>query len=100
MDRYLEHARIIHFHHAGKPRVFISSADWMPRNLDKRLELMIPVEDETCRDRLIDILALHLADNCSSWTLQPDGSYTRRQPTAAEAARSSQEACHRLAAMA
>ncbi|WP_372807935.1 polyphosphate kinase 1 [Pontiella sp.] len=77
IDRYLEHARIIHFHHGGKPRVFIASADWMPRNLDKRLELMVPVEDQVCRDRLIAMLEIHLADNQSSWLLKEDGSYQR-----------------------
>jgi polyphosphate kinase len=77
VDRYLEHARIIHFHHGGKPRVYISSADWMPRNLDKRLELLVPVDDRACRDRLIDILNTHLSDNQSSWILQPDGSHRR-----------------------
>ena len=77
VDRYLEHARIIHFHHGGKPRVFISSADWMPRNLDKRLELMVPVEDIECRDRLNGTLYTHLADHQSSWQLRNDGSYIR-----------------------
>jgi polyphosphate kinase len=77
IDRYLEHARIIHFHHGGKPRVFIASADWMPRNLDKRLELMVPIEDEKCRDRLIGIMETHMADNQSSWRLKTDGSYQR-----------------------
>ncbi|VGO13257.1 Polyphosphate kinase [Pontiella desulfatans] len=80
IDRYLEHARIIHFHHDGKPRVYIASADWMPRNLDKRLELMVPVEDKACRDRLIQALELHMADNQSSWLLMADGSYRRVAP--------------------
>ena len=44
VDRYLEHSRIFHFEHGGEGRVFISSADWMPRNLDKRVELLVPVE--------------------------------------------------------
>ena len=77
VDRYLEHARIIHFCHGGNPQVFIASADWMPRNLDKRLELMVPVEDAVCRDRLIRILEVHMADTCSSWALQEDGSYEK-----------------------
>lgn len=77
VDRYLEHARIIYFYHGGKSRVFIASADWMPRNLDKRLELMVPVDEKTCRDRLIHILQTHLADNQSCWRLNPDGSYSR-----------------------
>lgn len=77
IDRHLEHARIIHFHHGGKPRVFMASADWMPRNLDKRLELMIPVEDKACRDRLIGILDTCMADNQNGWQLQGNGSYMR-----------------------
>jgi polyphosphate kinase len=56
IDRFLEHSRIFYFHHGGDERVFISSADWMPRNLDRRVELLVPVEDLACRDRLIDIL--------------------------------------------
>jgi polyphosphate kinase len=90
VDRFLEHARIIHFHHGGKPRVFISSADWMPRNLDKRLELMVPVEDTACRDRLIYILSVHLADNRSSWQLRADGSYLRTSDEGTRAVRSQQ----------
>ncbi|MBN2684721.1 MAG: polyphosphate kinase 1 [Pontiellaceae bacterium] len=77
VDRFLEHARIIYFHHAGKPLVFIASADWMPRNLDKRLELMVPVEDAACRERLIQILETHLSDTQSSWMLRRNGSYRR-----------------------
>ncbi len=77
VDRFLEHARIIHFHHAGKPRVFIASADWMPRNLDKRLELMIPVIDRISRDRLIGILDIYMADSENAWVLQRDGIYRR-----------------------
>ncbi|MDZ8120387.1 polyphosphate kinase 1 [Pontiella agarivorans] len=77
IDRYLEHARIIHFHHGGKPRVYIASADWMPRNLDKRLELMVPVEDPGCRDQLIRMNEIHNADNQSAWVLKPSGTYER-----------------------
>ncbi|VGO18428.1 polyphosphate kinase 1 [Pontiella sulfatireligans] len=101
IDRYLEHARIIHFCHGGKSRVFISSADWMPRNLDKRLELMVPVEDKACRDRLIDILNLHMADNQSSWQLKPNGSYERTLAKGAKKVRSQQvfygQACEAIA---
>ncbi|MDF7824572.1 polyphosphate kinase 1 [Pontiellaceae bacterium B12227] len=77
IDRYLEHARIICFYHGGKSRVYIASADWMPRNLDKRLELMVPVEDKDCRDRLIQMLNVHVADNRNSWLLKPNGTYDR-----------------------
>ena len=57
--------------------MYIASADWMPRNLDKRLELMVPVEDKVCRDRLIQMLNLHLSDNQNSWLLKPNGTYDR-----------------------
>ncbi len=77
IDRYLEHARIIHFYHGGKPRVYIASADWMPRNLDKRLELMVPIEDPDCRDRLIRMNDIHMDDNQSAWELKPSGQYER-----------------------
>ncbi|MDF7800731.1 polyphosphate kinase 1 [Pontiellaceae bacterium B1224] len=102
IDRYLEHARIIHFHHGGKSRVFIASADWMPRNLDKRLELMIPVEDAECRDRLIAMLNIHLEDNRSSWLLKPNGTYERVVKHGANEIRSQevlyQQACDAYAA--
>ncbi len=77
VDRFLEHSRVLYFRHGGEPRVFISSADWLPRNLDKRIELLVPVEDETCRARLINLLKTCLADTAKGRWLQPDGSYTR-----------------------
>jgi polyphosphate kinase len=101
VDRYLEHARIICFHHGGKPKVFISSADWMPRNLDKRLELMVPVEDRAGQSRLIQILEMHMADNTSSWKLLPDGGYERIQHNGRKKIRSQQlfyqQACEAIA---
>lgn len=75
VDRFLEHARIIHFRHGGDNRVFISSADWMGRNLDRRVELLVPVEDETSRDRLVEILECYFKDHIKGRRLQPDGSY-------------------------
>jgi polyphosphate kinase len=77
VDRYLEHARIFHFRHGGDDLVFISSADWMPRNLDRRIELLIPVEDPPLKTRLINILETYFEDNVKARYLQPDGSYTR-----------------------
>ncbi|MEI7880275.1 MAG: polyphosphate kinase 1 [bacterium] len=77
VDRFLEHSRILYFLNGGEPRVFISSADWMPRNLDRRIELLVPVEDEPCRDRLITILKTCLADTVKGWRLRPDGTYMR-----------------------
>jgi len=80
VDRYLEHARIFCFLNGGNPRLFMASADWMPRNLDRRIELMIPVEDPASADKLTQYLAACLADTRQAWQLQPDGSYVRRQP--------------------
>ena len=77
VSRYLEHARIINFHNGGDEKLMISSADWMPRNLDRRVELLIPVQDDRSRRRLLDILKIHCADNVKSWTLLSDGSYVR-----------------------
>ncbi|MBD3672983.1 MAG: polyphosphate kinase 1 [Planctomycetaceae bacterium] len=77
IDRFLEHARILYFHQGGDDLVYISSADWMPRNLDRRLELMVPVEDIKNRDRLLDILKIYFKDNVKAHQLQPDGKYRR-----------------------
>ena len=57
--------------------MFISSADWMTRNLDKRVELLVPIEAKDCKSRLIKILNVHLSDNVKSWKLLPDGEYVR-----------------------
>jgi polyphosphate kinase len=81
VDRYLEHARILYFCHGGDARVFISSADWMPRNLDRRIELLVPVEDEAYRERLVLILKCYFDDNVKARRLQADGTYKKVKPT-------------------
>jgi polyphosphate kinase len=73
IDRYLEHARIFSFHHGGENAVFIASADWMSRNLDRRIELMIPIEDTALKRRLISILKNCFADNCNAHNILPTG---------------------------
>jgi polyphosphate kinase len=80
VDRFLEHARIIHFCHGGQDAVFISSADWMPRSLDRRIELLTPIEDPASKQKLIDILATYFQDNQNAWKLTADGSYERLEP--------------------
>jgi len=75
IDRFLEHARMLYFHHGGDERVFISSADWMPRNLDRRIELLVPILDDACKRRAISILKTCLRDNMKSRVLTPDGSF-------------------------
>jgi len=77
IDRFLEHSRIMHFTHAGDDIALISSADWMPRNLDRRVELLIPVESDTCKQILIDALKIFVSENVKGHVLQPDGSYHR-----------------------
>jgi polyphosphate kinase len=78
VDRFLEHSRVYYFENACQPQVFISSADWMPRNFFRRIELAIPVEDGVLRERLIsEVLAISLVDNSKARFLQPDGSYRR-----------------------
>ncbi len=83
VDRFLEHARIFSFENGGKREVYLSSADWMPRNFQRRVEVMFPVEDEGLRDRVVDeILGIALADNVKARRLLPDGSYVRVRPEA------------------
>ena len=81
VDRFLEHARIFSFENGGKREVYLSSADWMPRNFQRRVEVMFPVEDEGLRDRVVDeILGIALTDNAKARRLLPDGSYVRVRP--------------------
>lgn len=78
VGRFLEHSRIFFFEAGGKRQVFGSSADWMPRNFHRRIEVMFPIEDETLRRRVVDeILGMHLADNVKARELRPDGTYER-----------------------
>jgi polyphosphate kinase len=74
IDRFLEHARLFYFHQGGDPQVFIASADWMTRNLEKRVELMIPIEEKTIKRRLIKILETYFKDNQNAYRIQSDGS--------------------------
>ena len=80
VGRFLEHSRIYYFHNGGDADVFIGSADWMRRNLDDRVEVVVPIEDETARGRLQRTLKFCLDDNRQAWDLGPDGRYTLRWP--------------------
>ena len=76
IDRFLEHSRIYYFENACQPQVFVGSADWLPRNLFRRIEVVFPVEDGILRERIInEILSLTLADNARARNLSSDGSY-------------------------
>jgi len=77
VDRYLEHARVFCFRNGGHDEAYLSSADWMTRNLDKRLELLFPVRDPTLNRRMFDFLETFFADNVKNHWLLPDGTWER-----------------------
>jgi polyphosphate kinase len=85
VDRFLEHARIFYFLNGGDDEVYISSADWMTRNLDTRIELMYPVEAPEHKTRVVTALRAMFRDNVQAWELGPDGVYRRRHPATGEA---------------
>ncbi len=92
VGRYLEHSRIFYFHnYDGKEDLYIGSADWMPRNLDRRVEAVTPIEDPKLKDELKDILDILLSDNLQAWDLHSDGEYIQRSPAKGKAARSAQK---------
>ncbi|MBW4614111.1 MAG: polyphosphate kinase 1 [Desmonostoc vinosum HA7617-LM4] len=80
VGRFLEHSRIYYFYNNGQEEIFIGSADWMRRNLDRRVEVIIPVKDLDIAKDLQEILGIMLADNRQAWELQPDGNYIQRRP--------------------
>jgi polyphosphate kinase len=83
VDKFLEHSRIAYFSNGDKPEVFLSSADWMPRNFRRRVELMFPIESPALKARIIDeILAITMADNVKARELEADGTYRRVKPKA------------------
>ncbi|HEX5727001.1 MAG TPA: polyphosphate kinase 1, partial [Longimicrobiaceae bacterium] len=84
LGRFLEHDRIYCFHNGGEPEIFIGSADWRERNLNERVETMVPVLDPRLQQRLMDILHYALNDNRLGWDLQADGRYVQRTPAPGE----------------
>ncbi len=80
VGRFLEHSRIYYFNNRGKEEIYIGSADWMPRNLDRRVEAITPIDDPDIAKDLQEILGIMLADNRQAWDLQPDGHYIQRRP--------------------
>ncbi len=100
LDRYLEHSRTIYFYAGGKELVFISSADWMPRNLVRRVELMVPIEDVTAKQRLKEMLLSYARDNVKGRVLQADGHYDRVHPRPNEPRHRHQQHMYELAVQA
>jgi polyphosphate kinase len=80
IGRFLEHSRIFYFNNNGAEEIYIGSADWMSRNLDRRVEVITPIQDADIAKDLQEILGVMLADNRQAWDLNADGSYTQRRP--------------------
>jgi polyphosphate kinase len=91
VGRFLEHPRLFVFGNAGKPEYYLGSADWMVRNLEYRVEVVVPVEEPALQTELQTILDLQLADNAKAWEMHADGSWQKRTPAAGEPRRASQE---------
>jgi polyphosphate kinase len=79
LDRFLEHSRIFYYFAGGERKVYLSSADWMPRNMDRRIEILFPIEDERAKERVINILGISWQDNVKARRLNSDGTYVLKQ---------------------
>lgn len=97
VDRFLEHSRIYYFENDGNPKIYLSSADWMPRNLDRRVEVAFPVEDTDLKEKLLEILDITLSDTVKLRVQLPDGSYEKIDKRGKEHIHSQLE-FHRMAA--
>jgi polyphosphate kinase len=80
IGRFLEHSRVWHFANGGMPEYYIASADWMPRNFSRRVEVAVPVEDPALHQRLASLLETCLSDDRQAWELSADGAYSQRRP--------------------
>ena len=80
IGRFLEHSRLFWFANGGANEMYIGSADWMGRNLDRRVEAVVPIEEPSLHARLLRLVDVYLHDNCSAWDMRSDGSFQRRIP--------------------
>jgi polyphosphate kinase len=94
IGRFLEHSRAFCFLNGGAEEVYIGSADWMPRNLDRRIECVLPIDNHAHRQTIRNVLELMWTDNRQAWELAPEGTYEQRNPPTPEAER----ATHRILA--
>ena len=97
VGRFLEHSRIYYFENNGMPKIYLASADWMNRNLDRRVEVAFPVENENLKKKVMDIIDITLKDNIKAKIQQPDGSYKPVDKRGAKELLSSQMGFYRLA---
>ncbi len=81
VGRFLEHARVFHFRNGGRDEYYIGSADCMKRNLESRVEVLVPIDDPELQDELDEVLTTQLADRRSAWEMQSDGTYVQRRPS-------------------
>ncbi len=77
MGSFLEHSRIYYFLNGGQEEVYLASADWMPRNLDRRVEILFPIEQEPLKREVMHVLKIQLQDTLKAQIKQPDGSYEK-----------------------
>jgi polyphosphate kinase len=91
VGRFLEHSRLYRFVNGGSPEYYLGSADWMKRNLDNRVETIVPILDPAIREQLDRIIEVYDSDNSTVWDCGPDGAYTRRTPAEGEPRRAAQE---------
>ena len=77
VGRFLEHSRIFYFENAGRPEIYCGSSDWMPRNLERRVEILFPIEDEKLKERVLHILDIMLKDNLKASVMNDEGDYKR-----------------------
>ncbi|MBX7187981.1 MAG: polyphosphate kinase 1 [Solirubrobacterales bacterium] len=95
VGRFLEHSRVYAFQRGGDWNIFIGSADLMPRNLDARVELVTPVEDEIARDQILDVMERCFSDNSNSWVLDSSGNWSRLSPEGGERRNAQEELMER-----
>lgn len=91
LGRFLEHSRMFYFKNQGNEEYYLSSADWMSRNLHRRVELMFPIYDKSLQEKIMHVLQCNLADNRKAWELAADGTYTQLRPAPGESTFISQE---------
>ncbi len=97
IGRFLEHSRIFYFHNGGEEEIYIGSADWMTRNLSRRVEAITPIDDPKIAKELQEILGVMLSDNRQAWELQSDGSYIQRHSEKSDYEQSSQKTFMKMA---